>query len=268
MAVPRALILLVIPPSSLPLSAYLFMSPPAQQAEIETLVDSWGFGEIESLSDGAMALPGLVRLELHAAEILDGLPLCRAVVFRENSSGKVFSVFLCQSLETAGGLARSSFGGQLSSEIVKLRAMPPINPQRGRIRWRLASDIAPTATSGLTGAGRRPSRGLEPPEDQSPLGIADYLAHHRAGGSFGRRNDPDERLTLIAGIMAQSEDLSSLPGEWSARICPRCQDHPLHVDASLDGVAPSGERICVACARLARIPRAYDDPGPRTGGSI
>ena len=35
-----------------------------------------------------------------------------------------------------------------------------------------------------------------------------------------------------------------------ARLCPRCEDHPLHAEPLLDGRAPDGTPICGACTAL------------------
>jgi len=236
MAISRALVLLVIPPSEQAMSAYLFGSSASQQPEIETLVDSWGLGEIESLIDGAMLLPGSVRLELHNARLIDGPPIARAVVAKQG--GQVFEVFLCHDVATSAALARQTFGGQISGEILKLRPMPPINPHRGRVRWRLTSDDAPVATRGL-----------------------EIKGHHPGGPS---RADMEERLSKMASILSAS-DLKT-EGEWSSEFCPRCQDLPLHVDPALDGLSLSGARICIACARRAKLPRPpLDDNNPYLG---
>jgi hypothetical protein len=236
MAILRALVLLVIPPPEQVMSAYLLGASATQQPEIETLVDSWGFGEIESLPDGAMLLPGAIRLELHNARLVDGPPIARAVVARQ--AGQVFEVFLCHDVATSAALARQTFGGQISGEILKLRSMPPINPHRGRVRWRLTSDDTPVATRGL-----------------------EIKGHHPGGPS---RADMEERLATMANALS-SEDLAAKPGEWSSEFCPRCQDLPLHVDPALDGRSLSGVRICIACARRAKLPRPPLDDGSYLG---
>ena len=98
----RARVLLVMPPI-LPMTAYIFLAAPESNAEIETLVRSWGYDEIELLPDGSMRI-GAVRLAMWNAQVMD-IPVSKAVVTRED--GAVTAVVLCRDLDSAGDLARS-----------------------------------------------------------------------------------------------------------------------------------------------------------------
>jgi hypothetical protein len=63
---------------------------------------------------------------------------------------------------------------------------------------------------------------------------ADLSAHDR----------PELRLPAHLGI----------PGAFSALLCPRCEDHPLHADAVFDDRSRiDGTRICNACGNLEAI---------------
>ncbi len=46
----------------------------------------------------------------------------------------------------------------------------------------------------------------------------------------------------------------------SDEFCPRCDDHPLHIEPLFDGIDGDGRRICIACAKLATLRQAADRP--------
>ena len=218
----HARVLLVIPPM-LPVSVYVFMAAPESNAEIETLVRSWGHDEIELLPDGSMRV-GASRLQMWDAQVVN-IPAAKAVVIRED--GTVTAVALCRDINSAEILIRSFIGGPRSGEIVRLEAMPAGDPHRRRLRWRVVGDATPPATRGLAVEGFRP--------------FAD------------RRPAIEARLVEIAKAMADAGIMHAPSAELSAQICSHCGDHPLYADPTLDGTDPDGRRLCVACARLAMI---------------
>jgi len=96
--------------------------------------------------------------------------------------------------------------------------------------------------------------------------IAALRAGLRTGGDYSilRLESPDSISDLPAISAPPPRKKVSAP--WSEEICPRCLDHPLHLDPIFDDTSRAdGSRICCACgyfesARLTRYGRNSPEP--------
>jgi hypothetical protein len=197
----------------------VFLATPEADGEIETLVRSWGQHSIARHPDGAMSLPDGRRLNLVEGEI-DSSPIAYAVLIRDGDG--LTGARLFSSIGPAASFGARTAQQGLTAEVTRLLPMPAADPARLRPRWKLVTENSPAATVGLPAF-------LRPGPSKATI---------------------EARLISIAALMAAAGSSKEPASELSDEICPRCRDHPLRVDSSLDVVSPDGERICPACVRL------------------
>lgn len=202
----------------------LFPAPGAFRASIETLLYESGVDDVEILEDGTMRVADGVVLEVREAAVLS-YPLAYAVVVRLGSL--VASIVLAHDLAEAKAAIEDLDDERLAASVVELEGMPLPSPVIRHPRWRVAADSRQTVSEG-------------------------DLDRGYAGAMTGR-------LAELGALIARVDALKPAAGGLSLEICPRCEDHQLHLDPTLDPRDHAGQRICIACARLMEFRRTSDD---------